>query len=150
MAVRVQEPAFDVGAESSAFASGRSDVGAVVTFTGLVRDTAPGDLQAMKIEHYPGMTERALAAIADQATRRWSLLDCLIIHRYGHLAPGEAIMMVATAASHRGDAFSAAEFLMDYLKTRAPFWKMEVTAAGASWVAARDDDETALTHWKSK
>ena len=105
MAVRVQEPAFDVGAESSAFASGRSDVGAVVTFTGLVRDTAPGDLQAMKIEHYPGMTERALAAIADQATRRWSLLDCLIIHRYGHLAPGEAIMMVATAAVAPGRCF---------------------------------------------
>ncbi len=150
MAVRIQEATFDVGAESAAFAHGRRDVGAIVTFTGIVRDSSAGDLERIEIEHYPGMTERALDAIADEAMRRWSLLDCLVIHRHGHLTPGEAIMMVATAAPHRADAFAAAEFLMDYLKSRAPFWKKEVTAAASDWVVARDDDEAALDRWHPK
>ena len=101
----------------------------------------------MQIEHYPGMTERAIAAIADEAAGRWALGDVLVIHRFGALAPGEMIMMVATAAPHRADAFAAAEFLMDYLKSRAPFWKKEVTARGASWVAATEADEAALGRW---
>ena len=146
--VRVQSAPFDLGAETSGFAEGRHDMGAVVTFTGLVRDTAQGDLEAMEIEHYPGMTERAIAAIAGDATARWSLGGCLVIHRHGRLVPGEAIMMVATAAPHRADAFAAAEFLMDYLKSRAPFWKKEVTGQGTGWVAAKDADEAALDRWQ--
>jgi len=101
----------------------------------------------MEIEHYPGMTERAITAMAGQAQARWRLLDCLIIHRHGRLVPGEAIMMVATAAPHRADAFAAAEFLMDYLKSRAPFWKKEITASAADWVAAKAADEEALRRW---
>ncbi|MFD1912714.1 molybdenum cofactor biosynthesis protein MoaE [Halodurantibacterium flavum] len=146
MAVRVQAEPFDIGAETGAFATGRTDAGAVVTFTGVVRDTR-GGLQRMEIEHYPGMTERAIAAIAAEAIARWNLIDCLVIHRYGPLPPGEPIMMVATAAAHRAEAFAAAEFLMDYLKSRAPFWKKEVTATGEDWVAARDEDEAALRRW---
>jgi molybdopterin synthase catalytic subunit len=120
-------------------------MGAVVTFTGLVR--GDGGLSAMEIEHYPGMTERAITAIAEEARERWSLGDVLVIHRHGRLEPGEAIMMVATAAPHRKDAFEAAEFLMDYLKSRAPFWKKELGPDGAAWVAAKDDDEAALGRW---
>ena len=101
----------------------------------------------MEIEHYPGMTERAIRAIAEEAAARWQLIDVLVIHRHGRLAPGEPIMMVATAAAHRAEAFAAAEFLMDYLKSRAPFWKKEVTADGAEWVAAKDEDEAALRRW---
>lgn len=147
MGVRVQAAPFDFGAEAAAFAASVPGAGAVVTFTGLVRDV-PGGLAAMEIEHYPGMTEKALAAIRDQAVARWSLTDALVIHRHGRLAAGEIIMMVATAARHRADAFAAAEFLMDYLKSRAPFWKKETTADGAAWVAARDEDEAALTRWQ--
>jgi molybdopterin synthase catalytic subunit len=147
MRVRVQEAAFDYGAECGAFAARQAGQGAVVTFAGIVRDTARGDLQAMEIEHYPGMTEKALATIAEEAARRWALGDVLVIHRHGRLAPGEVIMMVATAAPHRADAFAAAEFLMDYLKSRAPFWKREITPEGADWVAARDEDEAALSRW---
>ncbi|RBI86727.1 molybdenum cofactor biosynthesis protein MoaE [Rhodosalinus halophilus] len=147
MRVRVQEAAFDYGAECGAFAARQEGQGAVVTFAGIVRDTAQGDLQAMEIEHYPGMTERALARIAEEAQTRWGLGDVLVIHRHGRLAPGEVIMMVATAAPHRASAFAAAEFLMDYLKSRAPFWKREITARGADWVAARDEDEAALGRW---
>ena len=146
MRVAVQAGVFDIGAEAAGFAQGVPGVGAVVTFTGIVRDLS-GDLAMMQIEHYPGMTERAIAAIAGEAVARWSLLDCLVIHRYGGLVPGEPIMMVATAAPHRGDAFAAAEFLMDYLKSRAPFWKKEITASGAEWVAAKDADEDALGRW---
>lgn len=146
MRVAVQEQPFDFGAEAAAFAAGRHDMGAVVTFTGIVRDTA-GDLSAMEIEHYPGMTAKALEKIATEAGTRWSLGDVLVIHRYGRMAPGEMIMMVATAAPHRADAFEAAEFLMDYLKSRAPFWKKEIGADGAEWVAAKDADEDALTRW---
>ena len=122
-------------------------MGAVVSFSGIVRQNADGNLRAMEIEHYPGMTESAIKEIAATAAERWHLGDVLVIHRYGALVPGEPIMMVATAAPHRVDAFEAAEFLMDYLKSRAPFWKKEMTADGAGWVAARDDDEDALRRW---
>lgn len=146
MTVRVQSEAFDAGAELNAFAQGRNDVGAVVSFTGVVRDTK-GDLQEMLIEHYPGMTESAISEIAQEAVERWNLADVLVIHRYGPLAVGTPIMMVATASAHRAAAFEAADFLMDYLKSRAPFWKKEVTADGSSWVAAKDADEDALKRW---
>lgn len=145
--VRVQAAPFDPGAEANALAARASGCGAVVTFSGLVRDEG-GALAAMEIEHYPGMTEKALEKIASEAASRWSLGGALVIHRHGRLAPGETIMMVATAAPHRADAFAAAEFLMDYLKSRAPFWKKEVRHDGAAdWVAARDDDEAALDRW---
>ena len=146
MRVTVQEAPFDAGAEANAFTAAVTGAGAVVTFTGIVRDNA-GRLAAMEIEHYPGMTQKAIAAIAEQARARWSLSDALVIHRHGRLAAGEPIMMVATAAPHRADAFAAAEFLMDYLKSRAPFWKKEIGADGSSWVAAKDEDEAALTRW---
>jgi molybdopterin synthase catalytic subunit len=146
MRLSVQPVAFDLGVESAAFAAGAAGAGAIVTFTGLVRDT-DARLQVMEIEHYPGMTERAIAGIMDQAVARWALTDVLVIHRYGRLVVGEAIMMVATASPHRANAFSAAEFLMDYLKSRAPFWKKEVGTDGADWVAAKDDDEAALGRW---
>jgi len=146
MTVRVQSEAFDAGAELNNFAQDRTDVGAVVSFTGVVRDTK-GDLQEMLIEHYPGMTQSAISKIAEDAVQRWALSDVLVIHRYGLLKPGEPIMMVATASAHRAAAFAAADFLMDYLKSRAPFWKKEVTADGATWVAAKDADEDALKRW---
>lgn len=147
MRVLVQDAPFDLGQEVAAFSSGRVDLGAIVSFTGVVRDTGDKTLQAMEIEHYPGMTEAALKQIAERAKDRWALGDVLVIHRYGKLRPGEMIMMVATAARHRKDAFEAAEYLMDYLKSRAPFWKREITSEGASWVAAKDEDETALDRW---
>ncbi|MGB5558846.1 MAG: molybdenum cofactor biosynthesis protein MoaE [Paracoccaceae bacterium] len=146
MTVRVQQAAFDLGAEVAGFAQDRTDMGAIVTFTGVVRD-ATGGLNHMLIEHYPAMTQSAIEKIEAEAVSRWNLGDSLIIHRYGPLAPGDQIMMVATAAPHRSDAFQAAEFLMDYLKSRAPFWKKEVTRDGASWVAAKTDDEDALKRW---
>ena len=146
MPIRVQSLPFDFGAECDAFATQTPGAGAIVTFCGIVRDN-DGSLRGMEIEHYPGMTERALAAIETEARNRWSLHDALIIHRYGALAPGDRIMMVATAARHRGDAFAAAEFLMDYLKSRAPFWKKERTADGETWVAAQETDEAALSRW---
>ena len=146
MSVRVQSEPFDMGAEVAAFTTGAAGAGAVVTFSGLVRDEG-GALSGMEIEHYPGMTEKALAAICEDAMSRWALLDAMIIHRFGRLGPGDQIMMVATASRHRADAFSAAEFLMDYLKSRAPFWKKEFDADGATWVAARDEDEDALKRW---
>jgi molybdopterin synthase catalytic subunit len=147
MQIRVQSDRFDSGAEVNAFSRIQPDVGAIVTFTGIVRDTAARDLKVMEIEHYPGMTERAITNIVQEAMARWSLMDCLVIHRHGTLAPGEPIMMVATAAAHRADAFASADFLMDYLKSRAPFWKKEITAEAADWVAAKPDDEAALKRW---
>lgn len=147
MRVSVQLEEFDLGAEANAFAAGDDANGAIVTFTGVVRDLASGDLDVMEIEHYPGMTERALTKIAEEAQSRWSLGDVLVIHRHGRLAPGDRIMMVATAARHRKDAFEAAEYLMDYLKSRAPFWKKEITSSGAEWVDAKDEDENALNRW---
>lgn len=146
MRVVVQEAPFDYAAEVEAFAAGRTDLGAVVTFAGVVRDTSDG-LSVMEIEHYPGMTERALTQIAQEAKARWDLGDVLVIHRYGPLRPGEKIMMVATAAAHRAAAFESADFLMDYLKSRAPFWKKEHGAEGTGWVAAKDSDEAALDRW---
>lgn len=145
MRVRVQAEAFDQGAEVSAFTTGATGAGAVVSFTGIVRPD--GGLTGMEIEHYPGMTEKAITAILEQAVPRWSLVDGLVIHRHGRLAPGEPIMMVATAAPHRADAFAAAEFLMDYLKSRAPFWKKESRDGDETWVAAKDADEDALKRW---
>ncbi|MBO9451029.1 molybdenum cofactor biosynthesis protein MoaE [Tropicibacter sp. R16_0] len=147
MKISVQQEPFDLGAEANAFAAGDTSNGAIVTFTGVVRDLAHGDLDVMEIEHYPGMTEKALTKIASEAQERWSLGDVLVIHRHGRLAPGDQIMMVATAAPHRKDAFEAAEYLMDYLKSRAPFWKKEITGESADWVAAKDEDEDALTRW---
>ncbi len=144
--IRVQQGTFDPGAELNAFSAAQEGAGAVVSFSGVVRDVA-GGLEAMEIEHYPGMTEAALEEFRAEAVRRWSLSGALVIHRHGRLAPGEVIMMVCTAAPHRADAFAAAEFLMDYLKSRAPFWKKEVTAEGAAWVAAKDEDEDALSRW---
>ena len=148
MKISVQSEAFDLGEESTAFANGHQDQGAVVTFTGIVRDNPEGTLEKMTIEHYPGMTEKALTEIADQAVKRWSLGDALVIHRYGDLVPGEMIMMVATASRHRKNAFEAAEYLMDYLKSRAPFWKKEFLKDGAEWVDAKQEDEDSLTRWK--
>lgn len=148
MSVRVQREDFDLGAELAALRAGRTDIGAIVSFTGLVRDRAVGGgITAMELEHYPGMTEKALAAIEAEARRRWALDSVLIIHRFGVLAPGEQIMMVATASAHRQAAFEAAEFLMDFLKSRAPFWKKESGPGGSGWVEARESDEAALGRW---
>lgn len=146
MTVRVQSQPFDMGAEVQAFTAAADGAGAIVTFSGLVRDEG-GTLTRMEIEHYPGMTEKALEEICTEAMSRWSLADALIIHRHGPLQPGDQIMMVATASRHRTDAFAAAEFLMDYLKSRAPFWKKEYAADGAEWVAAKVEDEDALKRW---
>ena len=147
MRISVQEQAFDPGAELTSFSAGHRNLGAVVTFTGIVRDLADGSMDVMEIEHYPGMTEKAITAIAQDAMARFRLGDVLVIHRYGRLHPSDMIMMVATAAQHRKDAFDAASFLMDYLKSRAPFWKREVSSKGAAWVAATDEDEAALERW---
>ena len=149
MDIRVQDTVFDLGFEAQAFADRTSASGAVVTFTGIVRNNAEGTLDYMDIEHYPGMTEAALRQIAEEAHAKWSLEDALIIHRVGKMRAGEMIMMVATASRHRKDAFEAAEFLMDFLKSRVPFWKKEVSRDGADWVAARDEDETALARWQT-
>ncbi len=144
----VQADDFDVGAEIIALSAGRTDIGAVVTFTGLVRDMAGGKpISDMELEHYPGMTEKALEKIEAEANARWDLQASRIIHRYGKLTPGAQIVLVATASPHRGDAFEAAEFIMDFLKSRAPFWKKEGTADGGKWVDARDADEDALNRW---
>ncbi|PCJ76252.1 MAG: molybdopterin synthase catalytic subunit MoaE [Rhodobacteraceae bacterium] len=148
MSVSVQSDDFDVGAEIIALSQGRTDIGAVVTFTGLVRDVAGGEKIAdMELEHYPGMTEKALASIEAEANTRWELQATRIIHRYGKLKSGAQIVLVATASPHRGDAFEAAEFIMDFLKSRAPFWKKEGTLGGGKWVDARDADEDALNRW---
>lgn len=147
MSTRIQAAPFDLGQEANAFAASLTGAGAVVTFTGLVRDVASGDLTAMEIEHYPGMTESAVEAHRRDALDRFQLAGAMVIHRYGSLRPDEPIMMVATAARHRADAFAAAEYLMDWLKSRAPFWKKEITTGSATWVAARDEDEAALARW---
>lgn len=146
MQIIVSDAPFDPGEMLTSFTASANGAGAIVSFTGLVRDEG-GTLSRMDIEHYPGMTERALEAIAKEATERWSLKDALVIHRYGALQTGEVIMMVATASRHRKDAFEAADFLMDYLKSRAPFWKKEFSKSGQSWVSAKDEDEAALKRW---
>jgi len=145
VAVRVQEEDFDLGVEAAAL-RGPGDAGALVTFSGIVRG-GEGDVAAMTLEHYPGMTEAALEEIEAEACARWDLSASLIIHRVGRLMPGENIMMVAAASRHRKAAFEAAEFLMDYLKTRAPFWKKEETPEGARWVDAREADDDAAARW---
>lgn len=149
MAVRVQAEDFDVGAEIRALTSGRTDVGAVVTFTGLVRGEAGGaTLASMTLEHYPGMTEAELAQVEAEALQRWPLQATLVVHRYGELRPGEQIVLVVAASAHRHAAFEAAMFLMDYLKSRAPFWKKEAGPDGSGrWVDARDSDTAALARW---
>ena len=143
--VSVQSADFDIGAEIDALARS-GDIGAVVSFTGLVRDT--GGVSQMELEHYPGMTEAALEAIAGEATQRWPLAGVRIIHRYGPLQPQDRIVLVLTASRHRAAAFEAAEFIMDYLKTRAPFWKKETTPDGAKWVDAREADDAAEARWR--
>jgi molybdopterin synthase catalytic subunit len=147
--VRVQPGDFEVGAELDALTRGRKDVGAVASFVGLVRDANDGQaVRTMTLEHYPGMTEKALEDICAQAHARWDLLDTLVIHRVGPLAPGDRIVLVGVASGHRGEAFAACEFIMDYLKTRAPFWKREDTPEGARWVEARESDDAAAERWK--
>ncbi len=143
MSVLVQEADFDVGAEMANMRAGRADIGALVSFTGLVREMPNGS--EMVLEHYPGMTEKALQKIDAEARARWALQDCCIIHRYGPLEAGAQIVLVLTASPHRKAAFEAAEFIMDFLKSRAPFWKKE---AGQGWVDAREADETALKRWR--
>ena len=151
--VSVQEADFDVGAEIAALSAGRNDVGAVASFVGLVRaDKLAGEgseVSAMTLEHYPGMTEKSLEAIVAEADSRWQLLGTRVIHRFGRLEPGERIVFVGVASSHRGDAFAACEFIMDYLKTRAPFWKKEDTPEGGRWVDARETDDNAAARWES-
>jgi len=148
MKISVQKEDFDLGAEVKAMAK-NAKIGAVASFVGLVRDVNDGaKVGAMTLEHYPGMTEKALAAIVEEAKGRWEVLDCTVIHRYGELKPTDQIVLVVVASGHRGDAFAACEFLMDYLKTKAPFWKKEQTPDGGRWVEARDSDDKAAGRWK--
>lgn len=148
--VSVQREDFDAAAESERLTAGRRDVGAVVTFTGLCRDEG-GALEALELEHYPGMAEEEIARVVAEAKSRWPLLGLRVIHRFGKIAPGEQIVLVVAASSHRVAAFAAADFLMDYLKSRAPFWKKEhrIDGSAGDWVAAKDEDEAALERWKA-
>ena len=147
--IRVQTDDFDVGAELARLRDGRTDVGALVSFTGLMRELGgAGLLSAMTLEHYPGMVERELADLCSEAARRWPLLGGIVIHRHGRLTPGEQIVLVAIASAHRQAAFDAAMYVMDWLKTRAPFWKLEENAAGGRrWVDAREADDAAVARW---
>lgn len=146
--IRVQQQDFDLAAEIAALIKGKTGIGGVVSFTGLVRDeSGAGAVAAMTLEHYPGMTEKQLAAIEREACARWPLSASLIIHRYGQLLPGEQIMAVVTASAHRQAAFEAAEFLVDWLKTKAPFWKLESGGGDETWVAAREADDAAARRW---
>ncbi len=147
-AIRIQAEGFDTAAETSALAAGRPDIGAVVAFTGFCRDEG-GRLSVLELEHYPGMAEAEIARIAAEAEGRWPLMGVTVIHRFGRIRPGEGIVLVLAASAHRGAAFEAAEFLMDYLKTRAPFWKREHLRDGTigAWVEARDRDDAAVERW---
>lgn len=148
MTVRVQKEDFDVGAEINAVRLRRKDVGAVASFIGQVRDLNEGDQVAgMTLEHYPGMTEKALEAIVEQAMQRWDIFDALLIHRVGELKPTDQIVLVVVSGAHRGEAFAACQFIMDYLKTEAPFWKKEQTATGERWVEAKASDDHARDRW---
>lgn len=148
MKIVVQTETFDLGVEVNTMRQGRTDIGAIASFVGLARDFNEGSgVQAMTLEHYPGMTEKALAAVVDEASARWALLDVSVIHRVGRLLPGDPIVMVVVASSHRGEAFAACEFVMDALKTRAPFWKKEETPEGERWVDARASDDSAAARW---
>ena len=150
MKVSVQTEDFDLGAECAALTHGRWDIGAVASFVGLVRDSNDGaGVARMTLEHYPGMTEKSLAEIVEQARGRWDVMDATVIHRVGELQPGDNIVLVIIASAHRGDAFAACEFIMDYLKTRAPFWKKEKTPEGERWVDARESDDVAAEKWKT-
>ncbi|MEO8202425.1 MAG: molybdopterin synthase catalytic subunit MoaE [Betaproteobacteria bacterium] len=147
--IAVQQEDFDAGHEIAAVRAANPKVGGVASFVGVVRDMNDGaGVAAMTLEHYPGMTEKALRGIVDEAAARWEVLGCSVIHRHGRLAPMDQIVLVVVASGHRGDAFAACEFIMDYLKTRAPFWKKEETPQGARWVEARDADDAAAGRWK--
>ena len=146
--IRIQQADFDVAQEIAALSKGRTDVGAVVTFSGICRGSENGEpIAALTLEHYPGMAEAEIGRHADEALARWPLQGLTIIHRFGRIAPGENIVLVVTASSHRQAAFEAAEFLMDYLKTNAPFWKREESEKGTSWIEARDHDDDAAARW---
>jgi molybdopterin synthase catalytic subunit len=152
--IRVQPEDFDPGQEIESLTKGRRDIGGVVSFVGLVRDiagdqrTGAQEISAMTLEHYPGMTEKQLTAIDDEANRRWPLSGSLVIHRYGRLEPGDRIVLVVTASPHRDAAFDACRFLIDWLKTKAPFWKLEETPQGTAWVEAKSSDDAAVQRWK--
>ena len=146
--IRIQEADFDVAREIAALTKGRTDVGAVVSFSGICRGSENGEpIAALTLEHYPGMAEAEIKRHVDDALARWPLQGLTVIHRFGRIAPGENIVLVATASPHRQAAFEAAEFLMDYLKTNAPFWKREESQGGTSWIEARDHDDVAATRW---
>jgi molybdopterin synthase catalytic subunit len=148
MSVRIQEHDFDVSSELAALRAGDARVGAVATFVGVVRDlNDSSQVSTLTLEHYPGMTEKALAQIVDDAKRRWDIYEALVIHRVGPLRPGDQIVLVAVTSAHRGESFAACQFIMDYLKTRAPFWKKEQTPEGERWVEARASDEDAAARW---
>ncbi|MBI3505874.1 MAG: molybdenum cofactor biosynthesis protein MoaE [Proteobacteria bacterium] len=150
MAIRVQREDFDVGAELAALTAGRTDIGALTSFVGLVRDMGEGkNIGAMTLEHYPGMTEKQLAAVEREANARWQLSATLIVHRYGRLEPGDRIVLCAAASPHRQAAFEACHFLIDWLKTKAPFWKLEETPLGERWVEAKADDDAAAEKWRT-
>ncbi len=150
MTVRVQTEDFDVSTELAALRAGDPRVGAVAAFVGTVRDVNDESrVTTMTLEHYPGMTEKALAAIVDEAKARWAIYDAVVVHRVGPLEPTDQIVLVGVTGAHRGEAFAACEFIMDYLKTRAPFWKKEETPAGARWVEARDSDDEAAARWQA-
>ena len=149
MTVRIQTADFDLSAEIAALRSGDLEVGAIVSFVGTVRDMNEGSqVNSMELEHYAGMTEKALADIIVEAKSRWSIHDALVIHRIGKMLPGEQIVLVAVTGQHRGEAFAACEFIMDYLKTAAPFWKKEATPTGEHWVDARSTDDEAMERWR--
>ena len=148
--IRIQESDFDLGAETRALRAGNPKIGAIASFVGLVRDINDGSgVSSLTLEHYPGMTEKALATIVGQAESRWNILDCTVIHRVGELKPTDQIVLVVVASGHRGDAFAGCEFIMDYLKTGAPFWKKEQTPQGERWVDSRDSDEKAASRWQA-
>ena len=149
--IRVQQEDFDVGIETTALRKGNAKIGAIASFVGLVRDINDNaGIASLTLEHYPGMTEKALAKIVAEAESRWALLGCTVIHRVGTLKPTDQIVLVIVASSHRGHAFEACEFIMDYLKTDAPFWKKERTADGERWVDSRESDAAAAKRWKEK
>lgn len=148
--IRVQEADFDLSTELANIRKGNPAIGAVASFVGVVRDINDGSsVSGLTLEHYPGMTEKALLGIVEEASARWEVLGCTVVHRVGPLAPLDQIVLVLVASGHRGDAFAACEFIMDYLKTRAPFWKKEVTPQGERWVDARDSDDAAAARWQA-
>ena len=149
MLIKVQSNDFDVAEVNRELQAGRTNVGAIASFIGLVRDLEGDPLQQMTLQHYPGMTEKALQKIAEEAERRWRLIDLAIIHRVGELKPADQIVLVSVLSAHRGDAFSACEFIMDYLKTEAPFWKKEVSEKGERWVESRNSDTVARKKWEN-